>query len=36
LLGVARERRDKEKYEEEEFRLELAREEHKEERLPCV
>jgi hypothetical protein len=33
LLGVARERRDKEKYENEDFRLELARAEHKEERF---
>src|SRR5207344_965067 len=33
LLGVTRERRDKEKYENEEIRLELARAEHKEERF---
>jgi hypothetical protein len=36
LLGVARKGREKEKYEKEEFRLELAREEHKEESLPCL
>jgi hypothetical protein len=36
LLGISRERRDKEKYEEEKFRLELAPEEHKEESLPCL
>ena len=33
LLGVARKRRDKEEYEKEEFRLKLAREEHKEDRF---
>jgi hypothetical protein len=36
LLGIRRERRDKEKYEKEKFRLELAPEEHKEEGLPCL
>jgi hypothetical protein len=36
LLGVTRECRDKEKYEKEDFRLELARAEHKEERFTPV
>src|SRR5262245_27664589 len=36
LLRIRRERRDKEKYDEEKFCLELGPEEHKEESLSCI